>query len=81
MDFLGLSYYQLSGNANLEVVGDPLVLTTQAVAIYSDETALAEKVTALIDEYRENGTLAEAITRNFGSYLPFDLMDTTEIAY
>lgn len=81
MDFLGLSYYQLSGNANLEIVGDPLVLTTQAVAIYSDETALAEKVTVLINEYRENGTLAEAITRNFGSYLPFDLMDTTEIAY
>jgi len=81
MDFLGPNYLMLSGEANIEVINDPIVLITQGVATYSGEPELAAKIDELIGEYRESGLLEELITKNFGGCLSFDLLETEEIAH
>ena len=80
MDYLGPNYMMQSGDANIEVINDPIVLMTQGVATYSGEPELAAKVDELIGQYKESGLLEEYITRNFGGFLSWDLLKTKEIA-
>jgi len=75
MDCLGPTYLMKSGDYNVEVQTDPIVLITQGIAVNPNNPELAEKIDNLIGEYKESGELEELIRKNFLTFLPWSLLD------
>ena len=73
-NFLTPSYLVSQGRRGIEVLPEPLRITTSGVVINGNQRALADRVNALIAEWRQDGTLKELTERWFGSSLDWNLV-------
>ncbi|WP_431285205.1 substrate-binding periplasmic protein [Humitalea sp. 24SJ18S-53] len=73
-NFLTPTYLVSQGRTGIEVLSEPLSITTSGVVINRNERALADRVNALIAEWRADGSLKEMTDKWFGASLDWSLV-------
>jgi len=73
-NFLTPTYLASQGRRGIEVLPEPLRITTSGVVINRNELALADRVNALIAEWRADGSLKALTDTWFGSSLDWALV-------